>query len=106
MSTKHALYATAIDRNGERQTFRVGQPADLNTISARHLRLDDRHYNSGRAHIITANRRQYIVEGAGKQTRAWTGLEVRAVDRHGRGLGSERHALAFPVPYRACRVAR
>jgi hypothetical protein len=34
-----------------------------------------------------------------------TSFEVRAVDEHGRGLGSLRHGLAFPVPYRACRIA-
>jgi hypothetical protein len=28
------------------------------------------------------------------------------VDRHGRGLGSDRHARAIPVPFRAARVVR
>lgn len=104
MVNNHALYATAVDSTGERQTFRIGKPADLSTITKRHERVDGRQYQQKRFQTIAANRRLYTVEPFGKARHAWTGLEIRAVDRHGRGLGSERHAVAHPVPYRALRV--
>lgn len=93
--TKHALYATARDSAGEREHFRIGQPTDFLTAQRRWLRLDDRRLLNRRP-VVRANRRQYVVEF----------FEVRAVDRHGRGLGSERHTLAHPVPFRAAKITR
>jgi hypothetical protein len=45
--------------------------------------------------------------GRVRHARRWYRIdfyEVRSTDRHGRGLGSERHATALPVPYRAHRA--
>jgi hypothetical protein len=91
--TKHAVYATAVARNGQTTTFRVGLPVDWNTAQNRWERLDDRR-RGGRDQAILWARRQYKINA----------LEVRAVDYHGRGLGAERHSTAFPVPYRASRL--
>lgn len=90
---KHAVYATTVDRRGERQTFRVGQPVKWDTAIARWTRLDSARLG-GKKPAVRANRRQYRVEF----------YEVRAVDRHGRGLGSERHGIAHPVPYRTVKT--
>lgn len=97
MLEKAAVYAitTARDAAGRRITFRVGQPVDWNTAQARWTRLDDVR-RAGRAIRIGWMRRRYKVAF----------LEVRTVDYHGRGLGSERHRDAFTVPYRAVRYGR
>lgn len=90
MNEKHAVYATSAIDN---VTFRVGQPTDWDTAQARWSRLTPSAATpTGR---ILANRRSYPVKF----------YEVRTVDRHGRGLGAERHARALPVPYRAHRKA-
>lgn len=96
---RHAVYATCIDRRGERLTFRVGLPVEWNTAIARWYRLDN--WRTGRE---GARLRELLVRWSRRQYRVLH-FEVRAVDRHGRGLGSDRHALAFPVPYRLCRSA-
>lgn len=85
---KHAVYAVT-----GTETFRVGLPVDWRAAQARWLRLDDRR-RAGKRLRVRWMRRHYRVRF----------FEVRTVDYHGRGLGSERHGLAFPVPYRACRV--
>lgn len=86
----YAVYANAVSRKGDRLSFRVGLPVSWDRAQDRWLRLDDRRL-AGRARRVRWNRRHYTV----------TSYEVRMVDRNGRGIGSERHALAFPVPYRA-----
>lgn len=92
----HALYAICYDRHGvksgESVTFRVGLPVDWTTAQNRWERYDSQR-RAGRAIRIMWMRRRYTVR--------W--LEVRTVDRNGRGLGSERHGNAFTVP---CRMAR
>jgi hypothetical protein len=87
-SELHAVFATCMDYTGERLTFRVGQPVDWFTAQNRWERLD-----GARAlrRAIRWARRRYAVQH----------FEVRAVNRHGQGLGSDRHATAIPVPYRA-----
>lgn len=90
MNSKHAVYANCRDLAGERATFRVGQPVGWGAAQDRWLRLDDGR-RANRCQVVGANRRRYLVES----------YEVRAVDRHGRGLGSKRHGSAIPVPYRS-----
>ena len=90
------VHAHADARGGKRVdsvTFRVGQPADLDTAMSRHDRLagTGADFKHGK---VRANRRSYPIAF----------YEVRTCDRHGRGLGSERHWSAQPVPYRAHRV--
>jgi hypothetical protein len=84
----HAVYATCTSKHGT-ITFRVGLPVAWAAAQARWERLDARR-RAGASVRVRWARRWY---------RAMF-LEVRAVDRHGRGLGSDRHSLAFPVPYR------
>lgn len=86
----HAVYANCEDYQGRRVTFRVGQPASWDAAQARWRRLDYRRLFK-RAPVVRHARRRYTVQS----------LEVRAVDPHGRGLGSERHGSALLVPYRA-----
>lgn len=86
----HALYANTPDG----VTFRVGLPVKWDPAIARWYRLDDLR-RLGRAIRVRHNRRWYSVES----------FEVRSVDRHGRGLGSERHDRAIPVPYRAAKLS-
>jgi hypothetical protein len=100
---RHAVYATAKlnvkdprARGGvrvESVCFRVGQPVDLSTAMDRHERL--------------AGTGATFKHGRVRHARRWYRIdfyEVRSTDRHGRGLGSERHATALPVPYRAHRA--
>ncbi len=83
---RHANYLTCDLPEGGTITFRAGQPTDLVTAINRHYeRLD----KSGV--VIRYMRRQYRVRFA----------EVRATDKHGRGLGSERHSQAIAIPYKA-----
>lgn len=77
----HAVYATCYAYNGLRLTFRVGLPVGWHRAQNRWNRLDTLR-RSGHALRIRHGRRWY------------------RVDFHGRGLGSERHALAFPIRYR------
>jgi hypothetical protein len=93
--SKHALYATCETPSGLALTFRLGQPVDWRTASDRWSRLDDKRH-AGRSFAIRWMRRRYSVRF----------FEVRAVDENGRGLGSDRHSLAFPVPFRLCRVGK
>lgn len=97
MFEKHAVYAitSARDKLGNRVTFQIGQAVDWQTAQARQYRLDSAR-RAGRAIRVRWMRRRYRVE--------W--LEVRAIDYHGRGLGSERHRDAFQVPYRNVRYGR
>ncbi len=95
---RHAVYVTVKLRDGSAVTFRVGQPTNWHRASARWHRLDARRA-AGRVQTVRHDGRRYPLDTARGC------VEVRAVDAHGRGLGSERHALAFPVPYRALRVA-
>lgn len=94
MTQKSAVYATCRDYLDRQFTVQVGRITDWNTAQSRWLRLDDRR-RAGRRQTIIHNRRQYVPEF----------FEVRAVDEHGVGLGSIRHARALPVPYRAIRLA-
>lgn len=91
---RHALFAIASVPEGPHAlSFRVGQPVDWNTAQARWQRLDDRRI-AGRKQYVRHDGRRYPVAA----------FEVRAVDKFGRGLGSDRHKLAFPVPFRLCRL--
>lgn len=86
MIERHAVYATC-NLSGESITFRIGRAVDWDTAQNRWLRLFPAPSVRGR---VRFHRRWYPVRF----------LEVRAVDRHERGLGSERHERAIPVPYR------
>lgn len=102
----HALFATVEsgDPSGETITFRIGQPArTFGAALARYGRLwadgaIDHGKGPGYCRPVRVRyaRRWYRVRF----------MEVRATDRHGRGLGSERHGRAIPVPYRAAEVIR
>ena len=98
-TTLHAVYANTRARNGAELTLRVGLPTDEATAFARWLRLDNRRWGFEgfvkRPLRIAYARRLYTVDS----------LEMREVDYNGRGIGSERHATALPVPYRAMRSA-
>jgi hypothetical protein len=85
--TKHAVYANSWEAG---VTFRIGQPVDWDSAIRRWTRLDDKR---GRAQVRNLRRKHRV-----------RSFEVRAVDVHGRGLGSERHASAIVLPYRALRV--
>lgn len=86
---RHAVYAVCPDG----LAFRIGLPVSWGRAQDRWSRLDAR-----------LRARGLTIRHDGRRWAAMR-LEVRAVDAHGRGLGSERHALAFPVPYRLARVA-
>lgn len=92
---KHAVFMNTRTATGREVTFRVGQPVDWDTAIARWDRLDTRR-RKGRNQAVRHDRRRYVARS----------FEVRSVDENGRGQGSPRHHEAFPVPYRACRVAR
>jgi hypothetical protein len=81
----HANYVTCDLPEGGTITFRVGQPTDWNTAINRHNRIDE----FGKRFRIRYMRRSYTPRFC----------EVRATDKHGRGLGSERHAQAVNVPF-------
>lgn len=99
----HALYATCETNDGTQTiTFRVGQPGGL----ARAHRWFERLWAAGG---IYRGQRNPLVTARVRYRRRWyvvRFMEVRAVDRHGRGLGAERHARAIPVPYRAAQRTR
>lgn len=91
-----ALFATVETNDGSGTlTFRVGQPTTHERAHARFERLwragaiDNGHRNPSAKARVRYRRRWYSVKF----------MEVRSTDRHGRGLGSERHARAIPVPY-------
>jgi hypothetical protein len=93
MKDRHAVFATC-QLGSETVTFRIGQPVDWDRAQARWSRL-----------YPAANG----IRGRVRHSRRWyrpSFMEVRSVDRHGRGLGSERHETAIPVPYRAIRKVR
>jgi hypothetical protein len=100
MTDKHAVYANCVSSTGHSLTFRVGLPIDWSSAQERWYRLDDlrRGMNGQTARSIRIwwNRHRYTVES----------FEVRSVDYNGRGLGSERHERAFPVPYRLLRKGK
>jgi hypothetical protein len=86
---KHAVYAVCTGPAGREVTLRVGQPVRWGRAIARWQRLNDR--------------RLAVHPGRIRHDGCWYTprfYEVRAVDPVGRGLGSERHTLALPVPYR------
>lgn len=95
----HALYATCETNDGTRTiTFRVGQPV---RSWDRALARFDRLWAAGGIYRGQLNPR---VTARVRYHRRWyvvRFMEVRATDRHGRGLGSQRHGQAIPVPYRA-----
>lgn len=93
-----AVYAT-VDTNDGTQTltFRVGQPTTRDRANARWARLWE-------AGAIDNGQRKPLATARVRYGRRWYRvrfMEVRAVDRHGRGLGRQDHAAAIPVPYRA-----
>lgn len=97
---RHAVYAiTGSPDPTERVAFRVGQPTDWNTAQARYERLYSRQRGLGQP------ARKVRVRHDGRIYSATT-FEVRAVDKHGKGLGSARHATAIIAPYRAVRSAK
>jgi len=87
---RHAVYANT----SEGITFRVGSPVSWSRAVARWYRLDDAR-REGRTFRVRHERRFYAVGS----------FEVRAVNRHGVGLGSDRHGRAIPVPYIRIRPA-
>ncbi len=96
---KHAVYAVCETATGFSLTFRIGQPVAWDAAIERCYRLDDRRLGVGvkaRRCFTRWMRRDYVVKA----------FEVRAVNANGRGLGSYRHTLAFPIPYRALSTAK
>ena len=97
---RHAVYAITDNvRHGEHIAFRVGQPIGWNSAQNRYERL------YARERGIRQPARPVKVRHDGRVYRV-KAFEVRAADAHGRGLGSERHATAIVVPYRAVRSAK
>ena len=84
---RHAVYGITADG----VAFRIGLPTSWDRAVARWYRLDDQRFKDGRVLRVRHERRWYRIRT----------FEVRAVDRHGLALGSERHKRAIPVPYRA-----
>ena len=100
-TTRHAVYAITDNvKHGEHIAFRVGQPTDWNTAQLRYERL----YCRSRGNLGLGDARPVKVRHDGRLYNV-KDFEVRAVDRFGRGLGSERHATALITPYRAVRSA-
>ena len=97
---RHALYATCDTRDGGTITFRVGQPVyGWHGALARFHRL----WTDG---AIDQGQKAPLARARVRWDRRWYRvrfMEVRAVDRNGVGLGSERHSRAIPVPYRSAR---
>lgn len=95
MNSKHALFAAT-----EAGTFRIGLPTTLNNAMDRWQRADDR-LNGFNGH---ARRACNVLGFASSYPVRF--FEVRAIDpRTGKGLGSLRHDVAVPVPFRALRTA-
>lgn len=98
-NNRHAVYAITDNvKYGEHIAFRIGQPVNWNSAVSRYDRLYCRHQG------INCPSRPVKVKHDGRVYRVQT-FDVRAVDRHGRGLDSERHATAIVAPYRAVRSA-
>lgn len=91
---KHALYITSRVK-GDTVTFRVGQPTTWNNA------IDQ--YTTTLVAQDSARARRRPMPSVRHMRRSYPIMfaEVRATDRHGRGLGSERHATAIPVPFTA-----
>jgi hypothetical protein len=90
-----AVYATCETGDGDTITFRVGQPTTHNAAHARYARLWE-------AGAIDHGQCRPLARARVRHQRRWYRvrfMEVRSTDRHGRGLGSERHSQAIPVPY-------
>lgn len=99
--SKHAVYATTpVLSDGSRVTFRVGQPVAIDRADARWLRLDNM-----RGGFDGVDRRPMAVKFDGRSYPV-AHFEMRQTTKHGHGLGSERHATALTVPYRALRTAK
>jgi len=102
MANRHAVFATVkfpvSGPNGRTQedsmTFRLGQPVKQGVADARWDRLDSKRRNGGLR--VRFDGRSFPVAF----------LEMRQVDRVGRGLGSERHGRAMPLPLRRDSRAR
>jgi hypothetical protein len=95
--TQHAVYATTQRRDGTPgPTFRIGRPVSLGRAHDRWQRHDRNGTGLGPSRPLAVR-----FDGRRLPVRF---LEVRAVDSDGRGLGSERHALAFTVPDRCLRL--
>lgn len=93
-NSRHAVFAIAdVPEGPHALSFRVGQPVSWDVAQDRFARLYGRRF-AGRAQTVRHDGKRYKVRN----------YEVRAVDQFGRGLGSDRHKLAFPVPYRANRL--
>ena len=94
-----AVFATVETNDASRTlTFRIGQPVkSTNVAMARWERL----WSAG---AIDSGQRNPLATARVRYRRRWYRvrfMEVRDVDRHGRGLGREDHGAAVPVPYRA-----
>ena len=83
----HGVFVTCNLPEGGDITFRVGQPVSLFTADDRYERLYQMR-NHFRIHYM---RRSYTPRF----------IEIRSTDKHGRGIGSERHGKAIAVPYAA-----
>lgn len=103
MTSYHALFATAQMPDGETITFRVGQPArSYPTALARWTRL-------WAAGAIDHGQRNPLARARVRYARRWYRvmfMEVRATDKHGRGLGRPDHLHCIPVPFRAAQRIR
>lgn len=97
-----AVFATVETNDGTQTlTFRIGQPfwgrGAVDRAQARWSRLWE-------AGAIDRGQRNPLATARVRYRRRWYRvmfMEVRSVDRHGRGLGRDDHAAAIHVPYRA-----
>jgi hypothetical protein len=100
----HALFATVETNDGTQTlTFRVGQPVKSFSHAL------DRFGRLWAAGAIDRGQSKPLAQARVRYGRRWYRvrfMEVRATDRHGRGLGAERHAAAIPVPYRSAQRTR
>lgn len=96
-SRNTAVFATVETGDGTTLTFRVGMPTSLARAHTRWSRL-------WAAGAIDNGQRAPLARARIRYARRWYRvrfMEVRSVDRHGRGLGRADHGAAVPVPYRA-----
>jgi hypothetical protein len=90
---RHAVFATVHERDGTTATFRVGLPQLGQAAWYRWDRLSRDGSPLSRGFILYRGRKLPVKF-----------YEVRAVDRYGRRLDSNRSDQVIPVPYRAHRV--